>query len=118
MKTRVAVLVALGITACNSWEKKLDAKRLEYAASAGPCAAPETCTEKRHGDGGHDYKVCTGSPGATFATGDVVIVHELGLDMIARVKATKGDDYQVEFADTIPLTRSKGSIVKRVCNGP
>jgi hypothetical protein len=108
------LLVALA-TSCNSWEKKLDAKRLEYAASAGQCPAPSTCTDKRHGDGGHDYKVCSGSPGTSFSTGDVVIIHEIGLDMIARVKAPKGDDYTVEFADTFPVTRSKSSMIKRVC---
>jgi hypothetical protein len=118
-----ALLVAFTFTlaacgSCDRWEKKLEARRIELSESAKACPAPTTCTEKHHGDGGHDYKVCTAASGEqTYAAGDIVLIHEIGLDMIALIKEAKGgSSYTVEFADRTPLTRSSSSIIKRVCN--
>lgn len=102
---------------CKGWEKKLDTRRLELAEGATPCLAPATCTEKHHGDGGRDYKVCSAVSGeASYVAGDVVLVHEIGLDMIGLVKGARGATYDVEFADGITTTgRAKASFVGRVC---
>jgi hypothetical protein len=121
IKRLLVVLAAFAVSGtasgCNSWEKKLEAQRLALRDSANACPAPATCSEKRHGDGGHDFKVCSGGPqAAPYAPGDVVIIHEIGLDMIAGIKEKKADDsYIVRFADDMPITRSHKSIVARVC---
>jgi hypothetical protein len=108
-------LLSLAI-GCERYEKKLDAKRIEMRDAATACPPPTTCTEKHRGDGGHDLNVCTAAQGeATYTEGDIVLVHEIGLNMIARVKGRKGSGYAVEFADGNTLERSASSIVKRVC---
>ncbi len=116
MRTALLVLALLLLCGCNRYEKKLDARRIELRDSAKACPAPTTCSEKHHGDGGRDYPICTAEAGEpTYAEGDIVLVHELGLDMIARVNGKKGSGYAVEFADGVPLERSLKSSVWRVC---
>lgn len=105
---RWLVLVAL----C-SCEDKLEQVRSTMLREVTACPAPAVCTGKMQVSQ-RDVAVCAPAPSG-YAAGDIVAVRELGLDTVARVKATHGSDYDLEFADGITLQRKPDVLRARLC---
>ncbi len=90
--------------------------RQELIAAATPCKGPATCTGKMKLP--HDeVAVCTPTPDpSTYEPGEVVVIHELGIDVLAKINEKKGPQaYEVRFYDGAVLERPAAAVRGRAC---
>jgi len=112
----LAFTLGLSLTGgCKKHEEKMAASRERLISEATSCPAPATCTGKIETPS-REVSVCAPplDPQA-YAGGDIVILKELGIHTVAKVKKRSGKVYVVEFPDGFELERAGAAVVGRVC---